>query len=302
MRSCSRATRRRPPTCSARMRRSSRISRRCRRRRASTRSSTSPANRSRAGSGRRRRRQLLLGSRLGVTRSVARARRSAGRQTEDVGQRLGNRLLRRARRRRRAAREVRRRAAVFKRSCAGAGRQTAARAAELGVKVTALRIGVVLGDDGGALPALARPVRLFAGTGMGTGRQWFSWIHVDDLVEAVLFVLDQETLAGPLNATAPEPVRHDELMATMAAQLHRPLWPLRIPASALRWVLGRARGAVRRRPARHTGTVAARSSFSFATRRSSRRSSSYSRRAADAAAGGERQRLAVRSPVGIATE
>jgi NAD dependent epimerase/dehydratase family enzyme len=53
-----------------------------------------------------------------------------------------------------------------------------------------------------------------------------------------LFVLDQETLAGPLNATAPEPVRHDELMAIMAAQLHRPLWPVRIPAGALRCVLG----------------------------------------------------------------
>jgi hypothetical protein len=116
--------------------------------------------------------------------------------------------------------------------------EAAARAAAHGVKVTALRIGVVLGGDGGVLPALARPVRLFAGTTMGGGGQWFSWIHIDDLLNVVLFALDQETLAGPLNATAPEPVRHTELMATIAATLHRPLWPVRIPAPLLRAVLG----------------------------------------------------------------
>lgn len=113
----------------------------------------------------------------------------------------------------------------------------AARAATHGVKVAGLRLGVVLGGDGGALPALARPVRLFAGCIMGTGRQWFSWIHIDDLLEIVSFVLDQETLAGPINATAPVPVRYAELMATMAATLHRPLWPLKIPAPVLRAVL-----------------------------------------------------------------
>jgi NAD dependent epimerase/dehydratase family enzyme len=73
---------------------------------------------------------------------------------------------------------------------------------------------------------------------MGNGRQWFSWIHVDDLVNAVLFVLDQETLAGPLNATAPEPVRHAELMTTIAATLRRPLLPVQIPAPLLRAALG----------------------------------------------------------------
>jgi uncharacterized protein len=116
--------------------------------------------------------------------------------------------------------------------------EAAARAAAHGVKVSALRIGVVLGSDGGALPALARPIRLFAGTTLGSGRQWFSWIHLDDLLRVVLFALDQETLAGPLNATAPEPVRHGELMATIAATLRRPLWPMRVPAPLLRAILG----------------------------------------------------------------
>jgi uncharacterized protein (TIGR01777 family) len=96
----------------------------------------------------------------------------------------------------------------------------------------------VLGHDGGALPALARPVRLFAGAVMGSGRQWFSWIHVDDMVNVALFALDQEVLAGPINATAPEPVRHAELMAGIARVLHRPLWPVRVPAKLLRLGLG----------------------------------------------------------------
>lgn len=116
--------------------------------------------------------------------------------------------------------------------------ETALRAAALGSKVTLLRTGVVLSGDGGALPALVRPVQLFAGTLMGTGRQWFSWIHIDDLLDVILFALDQETLAGPFNATAPNPVRHAELMAAIAANLHRPLWPVRIPARLLRAGLG----------------------------------------------------------------
>jgi uncharacterized protein (TIGR01777 family) len=116
--------------------------------------------------------------------------------------------------------------------------ETAAGATAHGIHVTALRLGVVLGRDGGALAALARPVRLFAGSVIGSGRQWFSWIHLDDLLALVLFVLDAETLTGPLNATAPNPVRHAELMRALATALHRPLWPLRIPAPVLTVPLG----------------------------------------------------------------
>src|SRR5262245_6922034 len=132
--------------------------------------------------------------------------------------------------------------ALHEKSAAGSGFQaelcrrweaTAARAAEHGVKVATLRIGVVLSGDGGALPALARPVRLYAGTVLGTGRQWFSWIHIDDLLDVIAFVLAEATLAGPVNATAPMPVRHEELMAAMAATLRRPLWPVRIPGRLL---------------------------------------------------------------------
>jgi uncharacterized protein len=114
----------------------------------------------------------------------------------------------------------------------------AANVSELGVKVASLRIGVVLGRDGGALPSLARPLRLGVCPVLGTGKQWMSWIHIDDLVELVTFVLDQETLAGPLNATAPAPVRHEEFMAAVAVALRaRPLL-FRVPERALRAGLG----------------------------------------------------------------
>jgi len=114
----------------------------------------------------------------------------------------------------------------------------AARAGERGVHVALLRFGVVLGNDGGALPSLARPVGWFAGVLLGSGRQWFSWIHIDDLMALMLFLLDERTLAGPFNATAPNPVRHTELMRAIARALHRPLWPLRVPAPLLRGALG----------------------------------------------------------------
>jgi uncharacterized protein (TIGR01777 family) len=114
----------------------------------------------------------------------------------------------------------------------------AGEARRFGVKVAVLRIGLVLGKDGGALTALARPVRVGLGAVLGSGQQWVSWIHLDDLVDLVSFVLDQESLAGPLNATAPTPVRHAELMQAIAATLRRRLLPFGIPASWLRAPLG----------------------------------------------------------------
>jgi uncharacterized protein (TIGR01777 family) len=114
----------------------------------------------------------------------------------------------------------------------------ATRASNFGTKVALLRMGVVLGADGGALPALARPVRLGVAPIMGSGRQWVSWIHVDDLVELMLFVLDQETLAGPVNATAPAPMRHEELNAAIAAALRARPRRIGVPERALRAGLG----------------------------------------------------------------
>ena len=185
----------------------------------------------------KRRRAVLLSGRLGVTRALLElVARLATPPTTWVnasaigyyGARDGDESLH----------EKSASGAGFQAELCRAWEETAALAAERSVRVTALRIGVVLGRDGGALPSLALPVRLFAGAVLGSGRQWFSWIHIDDLLELLLFVLDERTLAGPINATAPEPARQAEVMRAIAAALGRPLWPLRVPAKLLAAVLG----------------------------------------------------------------
>jgi uncharacterized protein (TIGR01777 family) len=116
--------------------------------------------------------------------------------------------------------------------------EAAEEAASRGVAVALVRFGVVLDRDGGALPQLARPVRLFAGAVLGSGRQWFSWIHLDDLLDLLVLLLARGNVTGAINATSPEPVRYESLMAALASALRRPLWPIRIPARLLRMALG----------------------------------------------------------------
>lgn len=104
-------------------------------------------------------------------------------------------------------------------------------------RVIRLRIGLVLGRDGGALPQLAMPVRLGLGAVLGDGKQWVSWIHVDDLVRLFEFALDAPTLRGVLNAVSPAPATHAQLQRTLARVLHRPLW-VRVPAFFVRKMMG----------------------------------------------------------------
>ena len=116
--------------------------------------------------------------------------------------------------------------------------EAAARACEEhGTRVVILRIGVVLGADGGALPQLALPVRFGLGAVLGSGRQWISWIHIEDLVSLFEFAMQGPDLAGAFNAVSPEPVPQSQLQRALADTLHRPLW-LRVPAWALRASLG----------------------------------------------------------------
>ncbi len=115
--------------------------------------------------------------------------------------------------------------------------ETAARRGEaFGVRVVTLRLGLVVGP-GGALEVLARPFRFFAGGPVGSGRQWVSWIHVDDVAHLILFALEQESVSGPLNGTTPNPVRMRDLAATVGQVLHRPSWAP-VPAFVLRIALG----------------------------------------------------------------
>ena len=115
------------------------------------------------------------------------------------------------------------------------------RAADLaegaGVRVVHPRIGIVLGRDGGALPRMAAPYRWFVGGPVGTGRQWISWVHLFDAVRALLFAIDCDKLAGPVNVASPEPVTMQTLAQSIGRALHRPA-AVRVPPFALELVLG----------------------------------------------------------------
>jgi hypothetical protein len=107
----------------------------------------------------------------------------------------------------------------------------------LGMRVAVIRTGLALGSDGGALAKMLPPFRLGLGGVIGDGRQWFSWVHIDDVVGVYLAALDRGE--GAFNATAPNPVTNAELTRTLGAVLHRPA-RLPTPTFALRLMLGEA--------------------------------------------------------------
>jgi hypothetical protein len=104
-------------------------------------------------------------------------------------------------------------------------------------RVVLLRTGIVLAGEGGALPRLALPFRFFAGGPAGSGQQYMPWIHRDDWVAMVRWALDRSDVAGPINLTAPFPVRNEEFARALGRVLHRPSF-LRAPSMALRLALG----------------------------------------------------------------
>ncbi|HET8617951.1 MAG TPA: TIGR01777 family oxidoreductase [Acidimicrobiales bacterium] len=114
----------------------------------------------------------------------------------------------------------------------------AAPAVEAGIRTVYLRSGIVLDAQGGILPRLALPFRLFVGGRLGSGRQWVSWITLDDEVAAIRFLLDRDDVAGPVNAVAPEPVTNAELARTLGTVLGRPS-AVPAPAFAFRLAMGR---------------------------------------------------------------
>lgn len=105
-------------------------------------------------------------------------------------------------------------------------------------RVACLRFGVILGKDGGALLPMVKPYRLFAGGTIGSGRQWLSWVHIDDVIRAIEFVIKQQAISGPVNVTAPSPQRMKKFGQTIAATIKRPHW-LPVPAIAMRLLLGK---------------------------------------------------------------
>ncbi len=107
----------------------------------------------------------------------------------------------------------------------------------VGVRRVSLRIGIVLDKTGGALAKMLMPFRFFLGGPLGTGKQWFSWIHIDDLVKFILFALENERIKGSYNLTSPNPVRMGEFAATLGKVLHRPSF-FRVPGLILKVMIG----------------------------------------------------------------
>lgn len=119
--------------------------------------------------------------------------------------------------------------------------ESAQRAQELGIRVILIRTGLVLARDGGFLTRLLPPFRLGLGGRIGDGRQWMPWIHLQDQVALIDFLLHHPTANGPYNACAPQPVRNAEFTRNLAQALHRPaLLPL--PAPVLRVGFGELSG------------------------------------------------------------
>ena len=112
---------------------------------------------------------------------------------------------------------------------------SSARAA--GFRVVPVRISVVFGPNGGALPKMLEPFRMGLGAKFGSGRQWMSWIHVDDLVKLMLLAADRPELNGPLNGSSPEPVTNAEFTKTLGGIIHRPAF-LSAPRALMRLALG----------------------------------------------------------------
>jgi uncharacterized protein (TIGR01777 family) len=126
--------------------------------------------------------------------------------------------------------------AEFMSELCSAWERCAERAERFGVRVCTLRLGLVIGW-GGALPMLAAPHLAALGTRIGDGRQWVSWVHVDDVVEAVAFLVRNPQARGPFNVVSPGALRQHAFARAIAESYGRPLW-LTVPAWLLERLLG----------------------------------------------------------------
>lgn len=116
--------------------------------------------------------------------------------------------------------------------------------ANTGVRTVKLRTGIVLSEKGGALPKMALPAKFGFGAPLGSGRQWVSWIHINDLCNMYLQALTDTSMHGAYNAVAPSPVTNNELTNEICKALNRPQWLPHVPAFVLKLAFGEMAGAV----------------------------------------------------------
>ncbi|MFM6943618.1 MAG: TIGR01777 family oxidoreductase [Aquirufa sp.] len=110
--------------------------------------------------------------------------------------------------------------------------------ASLGIRLAKVRIGLVMGANGGIFPVISKPIRYYVGANLGSGKQWQSWIHINDLVRIFNELLINSSLSGTYNGVAPEPIRSGDMNKQIAKALHRPFFLPSIPGFLLRLVLG----------------------------------------------------------------
>ncbi|NER41967.1 TIGR01777 family protein [Bacillus megaterium NBRC 15308 = ATCC 14581] len=113
----------------------------------------------------------------------------------------------------------------------------ALKAMELNIRTVLTRFGVILGKDGGALPSTALPYKLFAGGTVGSGEQWMSWVHLQDVVKIIDYCIHTKQIEGPVNVTAPNPVQMKEFGKKIGKVLNRPHW-MPVPSFGLQLLMG----------------------------------------------------------------
>jgi uncharacterized protein len=126
----------------------------------------------------------------------------------------------------------------FLAECTRKWEEAANKVNQLTIRTVKLRIGVVLSDKGGALPQLVMPIRYFIGAALGSGKQWLSWIHIDDLCKLFIQAIENDAMNGPYNAVSSNPVTNKTMTKIAAKVLEKPLWLPNLPAFILKLALG----------------------------------------------------------------
>jgi uncharacterized protein (TIGR01777 family) len=115
---------------------------------------------------------------------------------------------------------------------------------ELKVRKVCLRFGIVLSEEGGALTQMATPVKYGFGSAFGSGKQYISWVHIEDLSRMILFAIENTGIQGSYNAIAPVPVTNEQMVQGIANRMQKKLWAPAIPAFVLNLALGKEKAAM----------------------------------------------------------